>query len=56
MALFIASRVLNPIIYKMTRLKENAQGTKNAEIFKLTAPYNNPYISLQSAKETTLEI
>ena len=27
----------------MTRLKENAHGTKNAEIFKLTAPYNNPY-------------
>ena len=43
MALFIASRALNPIIYKMTILKENAQGTKNAEIFKLTAPYNNPY-------------
>lgn len=27
----------------MTKLKENTLGTKNAEIFKLTAPYNNPY-------------
>ena len=24
-------------------LQENATGTKNAEIFKLSAPYNNPY-------------
>lgn len=24
-------------------LQENANGTKNAEIFKLTAPYANPY-------------
>lgn len=27
----------------MTKLKENAPGTKNAAIFKLTAPYSNPY-------------
>ena len=27
----------------MTRLQEYTDGTKNAEIFKLTAPYSNPY-------------
>ena len=43
MARFIANRVLNPIIYKMTTLQEYTNGTKNAEIFKLTAPYSNPY-------------